>query len=114
MKFLAALAIVLFTGAHANAHPIVAVVGGGGSSHTASALIGGGSTTVPIIPIAFIGGTAIAIFDHERRGPACASNTKYNRAHGYNYARLWRPECNWPRTSSRRHTTVKFIKPFSK
>lgn len=43
----------------------------------------------------FICAVTVAIVVHELSGPACASNTKRNRARGYDTPALWRPLCNW-------------------
>ena len=50
---------------------------------------------------------AVVIAAHEVKGPACASNTKYNRKHGYNYPQLWRPLCSW----KKRKDPVPVVKP---
>lgn len=50
----------------------------------------------------FICAVAVAIIVHEVRGPACASNSKYNVGHGYDTPTLWRPLCKFKRDPSAR------------
>lgn len=45
----------------------------------------------------FVCVVAAGIIVHELRGPACASKSKYNVAHGYDHPTLWRPLCRFKR-----------------
>lgn len=54
---------------------------------------GGGGASAAGLVAGFIGGILIVGIIHEINGPACASNTRWNIARGYNYPRFWRTIC---------------------
>lgn len=70
--------------------PVVAKTGGVPFGGTAGSKI----LICPTPAGIFICAIFVAGLIHEMNGPACASNSKYNVAHGYNFPRFWRPWCH--------------------
>lgn len=93
MKYLILIALALaISPAHARYHhvPVVKAVKGVPAHHH-------GQRVICIANPAgfFICAVAVGIIVHEVMGPACASNTKANRDHGYDSPTWWRPLCGW-------------------
>lgn len=105
----AVLAVVCSSSAHAGYYHVLAPVvsksagASGGSSGGGS---GGNWHLCPTPAGIFICAVAVGIIVHEVFGPACASKSKYNVAHGYDQPTLWRPLCNWKRDPAARVRTA--------
>jgi hypothetical protein len=91
--FLCAAALLLLP---AWCPPVRVVIPPAVHSGTGPAAGGGGSSAAGSGAVAIgIGVLAAVIIAHEAAGPACASRTKYNIAHGYDQPRFWRPLCKF-------------------